>query len=68
MVGYTPEQIEGFKNAELADNQAKVAAVAAAFRVDASRTGAQQGGQAQRNGTQGTNTQQAQNERTEDEQ
>jgi hypothetical protein len=66
MVGYTPEQIEGFKNAELADNQAKVAAVAAAFRVDASRTGAQQGGKAQRNGTQGTNTQQAQNERTED--
>lgn len=45
-LGYTPEQIDAFKNAKLADTQAQVAAVAAAMRVDASRTG----GTAQRNG------------------
>jgi hypothetical protein len=56
-LGYTPEQIEAFKLTKLSDTQAQVAQVAAALRVDASRTGAQQGGQVQRNGAQGTNMQ-----------
>lgn len=45
MLGFTPEQIEQFQNAQLADKQAQVAAVAAALRVDASRTGGQRNGQ-----------------------
>lgn len=36
-LGYTPEQIEEFKRAQMADKQAQVAMVTAALRVDQSR-------------------------------
>ena len=42
-MGYTPEQIEGFKASQRADDAAKVAAVTAALRVDQMRPAAQNG-------------------------
>ena len=43
-LGYTPEQIEEFKAAGMADKQAQVAMVTAALRTDQSRQAAQNGG------------------------
>ena len=50
-LGYTPEQIEQFKAGQLAEQQAKVAAVAAAMRVTQT-AGAQQSGGNNNNGVQ----------------
>jgi hypothetical protein len=55
MLGYTPEQIDEFKRAMLADTNAKVAGIAAMLRTDQSRQGGQQPGQPAQNGAAGRN-------------
>jgi hypothetical protein len=57
MIGYTPEQIEQFKDNQLADKRAQIAAVTAALRVDAGRNGAAQAGNGQNGQGAATNAQ-----------